>query len=144
MKITLESAPLREPEIIIRGDVTGDEVLHVLRLLRSAAANRVVAYREEEQFLLDPRDIVFIETGGSRTAICTASETYDSRQKLFELCEQLEGRGFVQINKSTIVNMSAVKSIQAEFSGNYRIKLKTRKESLTVSRKYFKDFRDRI
>ena len=53
-------------------------------------------------------------------------------------------RLFVQINKSVIVNINCVKSIQAEFSGNYRIKLKNRKESLTISRKYFKEFKDRI
>lgn len=144
MKITLESAQLAEPEIVIRGDVTSDEVLSVLQLLRSQTSSRIVAYRDEEHFLLDPRDIVFIETGSSRTIICTAADVYESRQKLFELNDLLSPRGFVQINKSTIVNMSAVKSIQAEFSGNYRMKLKTRKEVLTVSRKYFKEFRDRI
>ena len=60
------------------------------------------------------------------------------------LKDLLGGRSFAQINKSVIVNINCVKSIQAEFSGNYRIKLKNRKESLTISRKYFKEFKDRI
>jgi len=142
LKITLESAPLPETEIIIRGDVTGDEVASILRLLRSRS--KLVVYREEEQFILEAGDVVFIETAGSRISVHTAAESYETRQKLFELKEQLSGHGFAQINNSTLVNINAVKSIQAEFSGNYRIKLKTRKEVLTVSRKYFREFRDRI
>lgn len=144
LKITLESAQLPETEITIRGDVTGEEVLSILQLLRSRNSGKVVAFREEEQFILDAGDIVFIETGGSKVSVHTARETYEARQKLFELKELLAAQGFAQISKSTLVNINAVKSIQAEFSGNYRIKLKARKEVLTVSRKYFKEFRDRI
>lgn len=144
MKITLESAQLPETEVIIRGDITGDEVISLLQLLRSRSSGKIVAYREEEQFILDAAEIVYIETGGSSVHIHTAAESFESRQKLFELKEQLTAQGFAQISKSTLVNIAAVKSIQAEFSGNYRIKLKTRKEVLTVSRKYFREFRSRI
>ena len=144
LKITLESAQLPETEIIIRGDVTGEEVASILLLLRGKTTGRIIAYRDEEQFFLDPKDIVYIETGGSKVLICTANDTYESRQKLFELKALLASRGFAQISKSTLVNISAVKSIQAEFSGNYRIKLKARKDVLTVSRKYFREFRDSI
>ena len=144
MKITLESAQLPETEIVIRGDVTGDEVLSILQLLRSKNTGKIVVYREEEHFFLDAGEIVYSDTGGSSIRIHTAKETYETRQKLFELKDQLSAQGFAQINKSTIVNINAVKSIQAEFSGNYRVKLKTRSDVLTVSRKYFKEFRDRI
>lgn len=144
MKITLESAQLPETEIVIRGDVTGDEVLSILQLLRSKTSGKIVVFREEEQFLLDAGEIVFLETAGTAVSVHTAKETYSTRQKLFELKDLLAAQGFAQINKSTIVNINAVKSIQAEFSGNYRIRLKTRKDVLTVSRKYFKEFRDRI
>ena len=74
----------------------------------------------------------------------TAAETFESRQKLYELMEQLGRQSFVQVSKSTIVNLAFVKSIQAEFSGNYLIKLKNRKEKLTLSRKYFREFKERI
>ena len=58
--------------------------------------------------------------------------------------ELLESHPFAQISKSAIVNIDFVRSIQAEFSGNYCIKLRDRKETLTVSRKYFKAFKERI
>lgn len=144
MKITLEPVRLSEVEVIIRGDPSDPEVAQLLRLLGTKTSGRLMVQREEEQFLLDASQIVYLETADSRVNVHTAAETYESRQKLYELMEQLGSQSFVQVNKSTIVNLNFVKSIQAEFSGNYLIKLKNRKEKLTLSRKYFREFKERI
>lgn len=144
MKITLEPADLREVEVIIRGEPSDPEVAQLLKLLGSKNSSRLMVSREDEQFVLDAAQIVFLETADNRILVHTAAETYESKQKLYELMEQLGRRSFVQVSKSTIVNLAFVKSIQAEFSGNYLIKLKNRKEMLTLSRKYFREFRERI
>lgn len=144
MKITLESAELPETEVIIRGDITSEEVVSLLHLLGKRNSRKLVLYKDEEQFLVDAEEIVFVEVSGSRTFVYTRLDAYEARQKLYELKELLSAQAFAQINKSVLVNINCVKSIQAEFSGNYRLKLKNRKESLTISRKYFKEFKDRI
>ena len=144
MKIKLESAELPETEVIIRGDVTGEEVVALLQFLKKRNSGKLILYKEEEQYLVDADEIVYIEVSGSKVYAYTAQETYEAKQKLYEIKELLGTRAFAQISKSIIVNINCVKSIQAEFSGNYRCKLKNRKESLTISRKYFKEFRDCI
>ena len=144
MKIKLESAELPETEVIIRGDVTSDEVVSLLQLLKKRNSGKLLLYREEEQYIVDANEIVFVEVNGNKVYAYTKLETYEAKQKLYELKELLSAQSFAQINKSVIVNINCVKCIQAEFSGNYRIKLKNRKESLTISRKYFKEFKDRI
>lgn len=144
MKIKVESAAVAETEVIIRGDVTSDEVVSLLQLLKRRNSGKVILYKEEEQYIVSADEIVFVEVCDSKLLAYTKQETYEVKQKLYELKELLNHRSFVQINKSTIVNINCVKSIQAEFSGNYRVKLKNRKESLTISRKYFKEFKDRI
>ena len=144
MKIKLESAELPEIEVIIRGDVTSDEVVSLLQLLKKRNSGKLLLYREEEQYIVDANEIVFVEVNGNKVYAYTKLETYEAKQKLYELKELLSAQSFAQINKSVIVNINCVKCIQAEFSGNYRIKLKNRKESLTISRKYFKEFKDRI
>ena len=144
MKIKLESVELPETEVIIRGDVTSEEVVSLLQLLKKRSKGKLILYREEEQYIVDADEIVFIEASGNNVYAYTKQDTYEAKQKLYEIKELLGGRSFAQINKSVIVNINYVKSIQAEFSGNYRIKLKNRKESLTISRKYFKEFKDRI
>lgn len=143
MKITLEPANIPETEIIIRGDVTSPEVAGILQQLGKKNSGKLFLLREEEQFLVDVEEIVYLETGGSWVNVHTQNQTYESRLKLYELKEIL-GSAFAQISKSVIVNVNCVKSIQAEFSGNYRLKLKNRREVLTISRKYFKEFKDKI
>ena len=144
MKIKLESAELPETEVIIRGDVTSEEVVSLLQLLKKRSSGKLILYKEEEQYIMDADEIVYVEVSGNKMYAYTKQDTYEAKQKLYEIKELLGGRSFAQINKSVIVNINCVKSIQAEFSGNYRLKLKNRKESLTISRKYFKEFRDRI
>ena len=144
MKIKLESAELPETEVIIRGDVTSEEVVSLLQLLKKRNSGKLILYKEEEQYIVDADEIVFVEVSDNKVYAYTKQDTYEAKQKLYEIKELLGSRSFAQINKSVIVNINCVKSIQAEFSGNYRCKLKNRKESLTISRKYFKEFRDRI
>ena len=144
MKIILEPAQIPETEIIIRGDTTSEEVISILQVISKKNSGRLLLYQEEEQFLTDPAEIVFAEVTENRVNVYTRDSVYEAKAKLYELKEQLETAGFVQISKSTIVNIAYVRSIQAEFSGNYRIRLKHRKEVLTLSRKYFKDFKNRI
>ena len=144
MKIKLESAELPETEVIIRGDVTSEDVVSLLQLLKKRNSGKLILYKEEEQYIMDADEIVYVEVSDNKVYAYTKQDTYEAKQKLYEIKELLVGRSFAQINKSVIVNINCVKSIQAEFSGNYRLKLKNRKESLTISRKYFKEFRDRI
>lgn len=144
MKITLEPAQLQETEVIIRGDVASTEVASILQYLGKKNSGKLLVYKEEEQFILDTGEISFLETSGSKVNVYTQNDIFEAKMKLYELKDLLDAFPFAQINKSTIVNINCVKSIQAEFSGNYRIKQKTRSEVLTLSRKYFREFKDRI
>jgi DNA-binding LytR/AlgR family response regulator len=130
--------------VIIRGDVTSEEIVSLLQLLKKRNTGKIILYKEEEQYIVSGDEIVFVEVNDNKVYAYTKTDTYEVKQKLYEAKELLSAQAFVQINKSVIVNINCVKSIQAEFSGNYRIKLKNRKETLTISRKYFKEFKDRI
>lgn len=144
MKIILEPAQLGETEVILRGDITGEEIAGILQLLQKRPSDKLLLYKDEEQFIIPAADVVFLETQDNRVLAYTAAEVYEAKLKLYEVRQLLSAFPFAQISKSAIVNIDHVRSIQAEFSGNYRIKLKSRKETLTVSRKYFKEFKDRI
>lgn len=130
--------------MIIRGDAASEEVVSLLQLLKKRNSGKLILYKEEEQHIIGADEIVFVEANDGKVYAYTDHEAYETKLKLYELKEMLNAQSFAQINKSVIVNMNCVKSIQAEFSGNYRVKLKNRKESLTISRKYFKEFKDRI
>lgn len=146
MKVTFESAEVLETEVVIRGDITSPDVGALLDYVKSlgSATKKLMLFKEDEQFLIDPEEVVYIEAAGNRVVVVTPSATFESRKKLYELKEQLINEPFAQINKGTIVNIDFVKSVQAEFSGNYSLRLKSGKEILTISRKYFKEFKSKI
>lgn len=146
MKVNFELANVTETEVLIRGDITSPEVAAILEYVKGLSGNtkKLMLFKEDEQFLFSPSEVVYIEAKGSKVQVVTTAGIFDSKKKLYELKELLISEPFAQINKGTLVNIDFVKSVQAEFSGNYSLKLKTGKEILTVSRKYFKEFKSKI
>lgn len=58
------------------------------------------------------------------TIIYGKEHRYRSRKRLYEMQQQL-GAGFMQISKSTLVNLSYMSNVEAGFSGTLLLKLKT-------------------
>ncbi len=147
MKVLFESTEAKETEVLIKGDISSPEVgllLDFVKSLSGSSSKKLMLYREDEQFLIDPNEVIYIEAADNRVQAVTTSGLYDTKKKLYELKEQLSSEPFAQINKGTLVNIDFVKSVQAEFSGNYSLRLKSGKEILTISRKYFKEFKSKI
>lgn len=147
MKVTFESADVKETEVLIKGDITSAEVEALLEFVKgynTKETKKLLLHREDEQYPISPSEVIYIEASNNRVEVVAVSGVYDSRKKLYELKEQLSGEPFAQINKGTLVNIDFVKSVQAEFSGNYSLRLKQGKEILTISRKYFKEFKSKI
>lgn len=145
MKITLEPTNIDETELIIRGDLSSKEVEDLLNFLRNkTTSKKLFLYKDDEHYLVDVTDIVYLEVSNNKISVFTQSDVYETKQKLYELKELLSTFTFAQINKSALVNIDYVKSVQAEFSGNYTLRLKNKKEILTISRKFFKEFKSKI
>ena len=66
MKIKLESAELPETEVIIRGDVTSEEVVSLLQLLKKRNSGKLILYKEEEQYIMDADEIVYVEVSDNK------------------------------------------------------------------------------
>ncbi len=145
MKITLEPANLQETEIIIKGDLGSPEVEALLSFIKSKNnSGKLILFKEDEQFFVDAKEVVYFEASQGKVNVHTTSGTYQTKQKLYELTDTLGALPFAQISKSVVVNIDFVKSVAAEFSGNYSLKLKFGKEILTISRKYIKEFKSKI
>ncbi len=143
MKISLEQAGNNELEVIIRGDIQSAEAINLVSVLGSASAfGKILLQGEDESILCNPADIIYFESSAGKTYAATENGTYEVREKLYELSDSLKAKGFIQINKSTIVNINFVQSISAEFSGNYTAKIKKTGDTLVISRKYFNSFKE--
>ena len=142
MKISLEPADNSELEVIIKGDIGGEEAINVIAALNTSAFGKLILQGEDESFLFNATDIIYFVSEQGKTYAVTEGGKYEVREKLYVLSDSLKNKGFIQINKGTVVNIHFVKSISAEFSGNYTARLKDEKETLIISRKYFNSFKE--
>lgn len=143
MKISLEYAENKEPEVIIRGDTNSEETMQILSALKQFYGfGKIMLKKQDENYLFNPKDIVYFESLNGKTYAETTNGKYETGQRLYELSESLKAKGFIQINKSTIVNINHVRAISAEFSGNYCARLIDSDETLIISRKYFNKFKE--
>lgn len=81
--------------------------------------------------------MIRVENGN--TVLYGADKTFYSRKRLYELAEQL-GEQFMQISKTTLVNLSYLDSVEAGFSGTLLLKLRNNCKDY-VSRRYLSDFK---
>lgn len=140
MKLTLEPPMGEEPEVIIRGDPADPRVHRLMAAFSQASgAGKLFLHREGKAFLYDLADVDYFEAAEGRVLARCGGETLEAKERLYEL--DALAPGFVQISKGVLVNVDKVRSVEAEFSGNYVCALRDGKTRLTLSRKYVKAFK---
>lgn len=89
--------------------------------------------------ILQPKEIYMVRVENKDTIIYGKEHRYRCRKRLYEMQQQL-GAGFMQISKSTLVNLSYMSNVEAGFSGTLLLKLKNGCKDY-VSRKYLPEFK---
>ena len=140
MKVSIDiSAEYKEPFAVIHTDKVTPEIQRVIDVLGTSETPVTAFQNEEDIVVLQPKDIYMIRVEDGDTMIYGARSQYRSRKRLYELAEQL-GKQFMQISKTTLVNLSYMDSIEPGFSGTLLLKLKNGSKDY-VSRKYLPEFK---
>lgn len=139
MKVSVElSKEYNPPHATIYTDAVTDDIQKAIDYL-GMNDSPLVAQKEERMVVIKPDEVYMIRVEGGDTVIYTEKEKYYSRKRLYEMQAQL-GKGFMQISKQTIINLSYIKSVEAGFNGTLLLKLKNGNSDY-VSRKYLPDFK---
>ena len=99
--------------------------------------------REGESYLLDAKDILYIDTADKRTFLYTREAVYESTLRLYELEEGLGGLEFLRSSRSALVNFRRVQSIRPELGGRLLVTMEGG-ERLYVSRQYAAAWREKL
>jgi DNA-binding LytR/AlgR family response regulator len=86
-------------------------------------------------------EVLYFQAGDKYTEVVTASERHVVRMSLKELGQRLDPDRFVQIHRSTLVNLKAIERLERDLLGRSLIHLKGHADVLTVSRAYLARFR---
>ena len=140
MKVSLDiSDAYREPYAVIYTDKVTDEIQHMIDLLGSGASPITALKNEEDLIVLSPNEIYMVKVENGDTFLYGKDQKFRSRRRLYELLNQL-GPKFMQISKSTLVNLSFMDSIEPGFGGTLLLKMKNGSSDY-VSRTYLPAFK---
>ena len=96
---------------------------------------KIVGSDNEKNTLLNIYDIFYIESVDRKTFIYTKDQVFRSNKKLYELLQELKEFGFVQINKSCIMNMEVLGSVKTIFNSRLKATL-INGEKVIITRTY--------
>ena len=140
MKVSIDLSPeYKESYAVIHTDKVTDEIMRIVEMFGSNETPVTALQNEEEIVVLKPREIYMVRVEGGDTLIYGERQKYRSRKRLYELAEIL-GKQFMQISKTTLINLSYIDSIEPGFSGTMLMKLKNGNKDY-VSRKYLPEFK---
>ncbi|MGL6197679.1 MAG: LytTR family DNA-binding domain-containing protein [Lachnospiraceae bacterium] len=143
MKITINiDEELADTHIAISCGQLTPEIERLIATIRIFNM-QLTGKREEEVFLLDAAEVLYVETVDKKTFLYTKDAEYESGLKLYELEEQLEHAEFVRINKSCLMNMRHVISLKADMNRRIAATM-SNQERLMISRQYAEAVRERL
>lgn len=143
MKITLNQDPaFPETEIIINCPQADEDILHLVAMLR-IHEKKLVGTLDGERYLLDAKEILYIDTADKHTFLYTAQAVYECALRLYELEEGLRGLDFLRVSRSAIVNFRRIRSIRPELGGRLVVTVDGG-ERLYVSRQYATGLKEKL
>ena len=118
------------------------EIERILATLRMMD-HQLMAKKNEETFLLDIAQVIYIESVDRKCFIYTSDEMYESDFRLYELEQQLEECGFFRVSKSFLIHLQKVQSLKAEINRKIRITM-SNGEQIIASRQYADALKKRL
>lgn len=140
MKVKVDiSAEYKEPYAVIYTNKVTEDIQRMIDVFSTGETPVVAMRNEEDLIVLQPVNIYMVRVEDGDTIIYGEKQKYRSRKRLYELGQQL-GKQFMQISKSTLINLSYMDSIEPGFSGTLLLKLKNGSSDY-VSRTYLPEFK---
>lgn len=143
MKISIvEGQEFGETEIVIRCRKADPQILKLAASL-SAFDKKVTGHKDQQTFLLDEGEILYIESVDKRTFLYTEDGVYETPMRLYELEERLRAKSFFRASKSAVVNFDKIRSLQPDLGGRMRLTM-ANGEMVFVSRQYVSYIKEKL
>ena len=143
MKITITTdSGCSETEINVKCTRLDDDIEKLLAALRMMD-RKLTGYKEGKQYILDVRDVVYIDSVDKHTFLYASDGVFGSSFRLYELESKLSDCDFLRANKNSIFSMNHLISIEPDFDRRLILTL-TGNIKLLVSRQYAVNVKERL
>lgn len=143
MKLTInENSSNEELEIIINCKTVDEDLLKIISLIKSRD-KKITASKNNSFFILDIDNILYFESVDKKTFAYTEEDVYEMTLRLYEIESSYNEADFFRASKSTIINISKIKSIKPLFGGKVEVLLDNDEKQI-VSRQYVQVLKRKI
>lgn len=125
----------KEPRIVIYCDRMTDEVRKIVEKLSEDEPHVISGVRNGTVEIIDEADIISAAASAGRVTVRTVSGEYDVRLRLYELESRLDGKRFVRISNSEIINLKRARNFDLSFTGTICVSMSDGSTAY-VSRRY--------
>ena len=101
----------------------------------------IAASQGSDLRLITVEEICYFQADNKYTLVVTPQQESLIRRPIRELIDELDPQVFWQIHRSTLVNVNAIAGVTRDMGGHLRVKLKERRETLSVSEPYMHLFK---
>lgn len=150
MKITIvDSLFEEEDEIIIKCSSLSEPVIQLINELKKSdsakekVVNKLHVYLDGEIYLVEPAEVYYFEYVDQKVFVYCKSKVYEIRNKLYELEEMLQGKDFIRVSKSCILNLNKIHRLSPGFGGRFEALLKNG-EKVMISRQYVNTMKEAL
>lgn len=116
-----------------------EKMMAILRMMNC----QLTVKKEEETYLLDVAEVIYIESVDRKCFVYTSKELYESDLKLYELEQQLEDCGFFRVSKSCLIHLQYIQSLKADINRKIRVTM-SNGEQIIASRQYADALKKRL
>ena len=135
MKITINTdEKYAELELIINCNRMNDDVINLLTAIKMLDM-KLIGHKDRRQYILEAKDIIYIETVDNITFIYTSTDVYENPLRLYELEKNLENMGFMRASKNCIFNIRHIQYIEPELDRRLILQMENGIK-IIVSRQY--------
>jgi len=131
LKARLKSAPLDLNAVLAR--LAARDATPALRWVRASLGNALT--------MIAIDDVLYFQAEDKYTKVVTRNGDGLIRKPIKELYEELDPEAFWQVHRGTIVNLGAIARVERDWRDQPVIHLKSRPETLTVSRSFAHRFK---
>lgn len=142
MKYTVNQITQGEDELILNYKEVNEEVERILAFM-SRENRRLLGWKENEQVVIAPGELLYVESVEGKTFAYTEREVYRMNYTLQQLEVLLQKEYFFRCSKSMIMNINKVAGLRSLSSNRIDATMENG-EHIMISRTYASDFRKRL
>lgn len=137
-----ENLTQEDIEVLIKYARMNHTVNRLVSLIKSVDST-VKCNSDQRELWVNVSDIYYIESVDKKTFVYCDNSVYGTEYRLYQLMDELEFSGFVQISKSCLININVLESLRPLMNSRMEATL-SNGERIAVTRKYVANIKAKL